>query len=175
MFQTVCYMTQTYSLQRWPEETSISARDPLIPNSPIIWRKCKAPERKNWKKRIVIMTVARLKPNQLTTIRDCSKVFDCRFPQSTEPDYNVVLFRYSVIIIHNLSLILILVAFSVIFREWWGCVINQLKLHHLKCNFTSGFVGAALDCKNITVVTNIETRIPAMQSANTKWNNQKIN
>ena len=63
------------------------------------------------------MTVARLKPNQLTTIRDCSKAFDCRFPQSTEPDYNVVLFRYSVIIIHNLSLILILVAFSVIFRE----------------------------------------------------------
>lgn len=64
------------------------------------------------------MTVARLKPkNQSATIRDCSKVFDCRFPQTIEPDYNVVFFRYSVIIIHNLSLILILVAFSVIFRE----------------------------------------------------------
>lgn len=63
------------------------------------------------------MTVARLKPNQSATIRDCSKVFDCRFSQTIEPDYNVVLFCYSVIIIHNLSLILILVAFSVIFRE----------------------------------------------------------
>lgn len=63
------------------------------------------------------MTAARLKPNQSATIRDYSKVFDCRFSQTTEPDYNVVLFCYTVIIIHNLSLILILVAFSVIFRE----------------------------------------------------------
>ena len=49
-----------------------------------------------------------------------------------------------------------------------GLCNQSVEAHHLKCNFTSGFVGAALDCKNITVVTNIETRIPAMQSAKTK-------